>query len=62
MSTTFQQIVRALHKSTANKSTPKLHCAAMHPIILLCLTPDDFTCQGQSAGTHWDNLIIFPCV
>jgi hypothetical protein len=22
-------------------------------IILLCLTPDDFTCQGESAATQW---------
>ena len=22
-------------------------------ILLLCLTPDDFTCQGESAATQW---------
>jgi hypothetical protein len=22
-------------------------------IILLCLMPDDFTCQGESAATQW---------
>ena len=31
----------------------------MHPdvpyfSILLCLTPDDFTCQVESAATQWD--------
>jgi hypothetical protein len=25
-------------------------------IILLCLMPDDFTCQGESAATQWVNL------
>jgi hypothetical protein len=35
---------------------------AMHPdvtyfIILLCLTPDNFTHQGESAGTQW----VKPC-
>jgi hypothetical protein len=30
---------------------------AMRPyfIILLCLTPDDFTCQGESAVSQWVN-------
>ena len=23
--------------------------------ILLCLMPDDFTCQGESAATQWVN-------
>ena len=27
-----------------------LSCIAPYFIILLCLTPDDFTCQGKSAG------------
>ena len=27
-------------------------------IILLCLTPDDFTCQGESAATQWVNQTI----
>ena len=28
-----------------------------HFIILLCLTPDDFTCQGENAGAQWVNYI-----
>jgi hypothetical protein len=36
---------------------------AMHPdapyfSILLCLTPDDFTCQVESAATQWVNNIM----
>ena len=27
-------------------------------IILLCLMPDDFTCQGESAATHWVNWYL----
>jgi hypothetical protein len=27
-------------------------------IILLCLTPDGFTRQGESAGTQWVNVAI----
>jgi hypothetical protein len=27
-------------------------------IILLCLTPDDFTCQGESTGSWWVNWPI----
>ena len=30
-------------------------------IILLCLTPDDFTCQGESAATQWVKQTICPC-
>jgi hypothetical protein len=30
-------------------------------IILLCLTPDDFTRQGESAATQWVNQTICPC-
>jgi hypothetical protein len=26
---------------------------ALYFIILLCLMPDDFTCQEESAGTEW---------
>jgi hypothetical protein len=37
---------------------------ASHFIILLCLMPDDFTRQGESAATHWVNhsnpILIFP--
>jgi hypothetical protein len=45
-----------------NKSSLTLS-VAMHPgaayfIILLCLTPDDFTCQGESAATQWVNFSI----
>ena len=29
-------------------------------IILLCLMPDNFTCQGESAATQWVNLTICP--
>jgi hypothetical protein len=25
-------------------------------IILLCLTPHDFTCQGESTATQWVNM------
>jgi hypothetical protein len=30
-------------------------------VILLCLTPDDFTHQGESAATQWVNQTICPC-
>jgi hypothetical protein len=30
-------------------------------IILLCLTPDDFTRQGKSAATQCINQTICPC-
>ena len=37
---------------------------ASHFIILLCLMPDDFTRQGESAATHRVNhsnpILIFP--
>jgi hypothetical protein len=26
-------------------------------IILLCLMPDDFTCQGESAASQWVTLL-----
>ena len=26
---------------------------ARYYIILICITPDDFTCQGESAATQW---------
>jgi hypothetical protein len=29
---------------------------ALYFIILLCLTPDDFTRQGESAATQWVNM------
>jgi hypothetical protein len=32
--------------------------AQMRPTYLLCLTPDDFTRQGESAATQWINLEI----
>ena len=33
-----------------------LHCTLLHTIImLLCLMPDDFTHEGESAGTQWVN-------
>jgi hypothetical protein len=28
-------------------------------VILLCLMPNDFTCQGESAATQWVNLQKF---
>jgi hypothetical protein len=33
---------------------------ASHFIILLCLMPDDFTHQGESAATQWVNLPMHP--
>ena len=27
-------------------------------IILLCLMPEDFTCQGENAATQWVNQTI----
>jgi hypothetical protein len=27
-------------------------------IILLCLMPDDFTCEGESAATQWVKTLI----
>jgi hypothetical protein len=30
-------------------------------IILLCLMPDDFTRQGESAATEWVNQTICLC-
>ena len=30
-------------------------------IILLCLMPDDFTHQGESAATQWVPQTICPC-
>ena len=31
---------------------------ALYFIILLCLTPDNFTYHGESAGAQWVNLTI----
>jgi hypothetical protein len=31
---------------------------APHFIILLCLTPDDVTHQGESGATQWVNIVI----
>ena len=31
---------------------------ALHFFILLCLTPDDFTRQGESAATQWVNIFF----
>jgi hypothetical protein len=31
-------------------------------IILLCLTPGDFTRHGESAGAYWVNQYVFPVV
>ena len=33
-----------------------MHPDAPYFSILLCLTPDDFTCQVESAATQWVNL------
>jgi hypothetical protein len=43
---------------TGNDLTITLLVAPNAPyfIILLCLMPDDFTCQGESAATQWVNL------
>jgi hypothetical protein len=30
--------------------------------ILLCLMPDDFTCQGKCATTQWVNQTICQCI
>ena len=30
-----------------------LSCTVPYFIILLCLMPDDFTCQGESAAIQW---------
>ena len=35
-----------------------MHPDAPYFIILLCLTPDDFTHQGKSAATQWVNQTI----
>jgi hypothetical protein len=32
-----------------------------HFIILLCLTPDNFSLWGESAATQWVNQTICPC-
>jgi hypothetical protein len=29
-------------------------------VILLCLMPDNFTHQGESAATQWVNLLLDP--
>ena len=39
-----------------------MHPDAPYFIILLCLTPDDFTRQGKSAATQWVNQIICQCI
>jgi hypothetical protein len=33
-----------------------MHPDAPYFSILLCLTPDDFTCQVESAATQWIKL------
>jgi hypothetical protein len=38
-----------------------MHPDAPYFIILLCLMPDDFTHQGESAATQWVNITIL-CV
>ena len=35
---------------------------ASYFIILLCLTPDDFTHQEKSAATQWVNQTICQCI
>ena len=35
---------------------PTMHPDAPYFIILLCLTPDDFTHQRESAATQWVNV------
>ena len=39
----------------------RLYDNAPYFIILLCLTPDDVTCQGESAATQWVKQTICPC-
>ena len=39
-----------------------MHPDAAYFIILLCLTPDDFTHQGKSAATQWVNQTICQCI
>ena len=41
-------------------------CAQMHPTLLFysvynAITPDDFTCQGESAATQWVNQTVCLC-
>jgi hypothetical protein len=40
--------------------TVALHPDAPYFIRLLCLMPDDFTCQGESAATQWVNNCVNP--
>ena len=39
-----------------------MHTDTPYFIILLCLTPDDFTHQGKSAATQWFNQTICQCI
>jgi hypothetical protein len=32
-----------------------MHPFAPYFVILLCLTPDNFTCQGENAAIQWVN-------
>ena len=43
-----------------SSNAPK--CALLYYCILLCLTPDYFTPQGESANTQWVNQTICPCI
>jgi hypothetical protein len=39
-----------------------MHPDAPYFSILLCLTPDDFTCQVRNAATQWVKVKIFKMV
>ncbi len=39
-----------------------MHPDAPYFIILLCLMPDDFTHQWESAGAQYVNQTIYQCV
>ena len=39
-----------------------MHPDALYFIILLCLTPYEFTRQGKSAATQWVNQTICQCI
>jgi hypothetical protein len=37
-----------------------MHPDAPYAIILLCLMPDHFTCQGESAANQWVKMQHWP--
>ena len=47
--------LNGLTKQSVNPDAPYF-------IILLCLMPDDFTHQGESAATQWVNQTICQCI